>query len=84
MIISPQQWHILWEAVKDDFPQSTEKGVAVIFSLQEVETVCAVKMLLVRLTCNCCGVPHACSYVCAESSTPSCIQKQWQANTLKN
>jgi hypothetical protein len=53
MIIPPQQWHTLWEAVTDDFPQSTEKGLAVIFSLQEVETVCAVKMLLVR-TCNCC------------------------------
>jgi hypothetical protein len=48
MIIAPSQWHVLWEAIKDDFPQSTEKGLAVIFSLQEVETVCAVKMLLVR------------------------------------
>jgi hypothetical protein len=54
MIISPSQWHGLWEAIKDDFVQSTEKGVAVIFSLQEVETVCAVKMLLVR-SANCCS-----------------------------
>jgi hypothetical protein len=53
MIIAPSQWHVLWEAIKDDFPQSTEKGVAVIFSLQEVETVCAVKMLLVRSSVNC-------------------------------
>jgi hypothetical protein len=63
MIIPPSQWHVLWEAVKDDFPQSTEKGVAVIFSLQEVETVCAVKMLLVRTSAHCCRAAcgmHAC------------------------
>jgi hypothetical protein len=48
MIINTQQWHVLWEAITDDFPESTEKGLSVIFSLQEVETVCAVKMLLVR------------------------------------
>ncbi|WIA38046.1 hypothetical protein OEZ86_001416 [Tetradesmus obliquus] len=49
MIISSQQWHVLWEAITDDFPGSTEKGLSVIFSLQEVETVCAVKMLLAGL-----------------------------------
>lgn len=48
MIISSHQWRVLWEAITDDFPGSTEKGLSVIFSLQEVETVCAVKMLLVR------------------------------------
>lgn len=48
MIISSAHWNTLWEAIKEDFPQSSEKGIAVVFSLQEVETVCAVKMLLVR------------------------------------
>lgn len=44
----PDQWHSLWSALEDEMADSTEKGLTVIFSVHEVETVCAVKMLQVR------------------------------------
>lgn len=37
----------MWDQIEDEFADSSEKGLAVIFSQAEVETVCAVKMLQV-------------------------------------
>lgn len=48
MIVGPEDWQQLWDVIDDEFSQSAEKGLAVIFSVQEVETVCAIKMLQVR------------------------------------
>lgn len=50
MIISSTQesWAQLWGAVEDEMQDSSEKGLTIIFSVQEVETVCSVKMMQVR------------------------------------
>lgn len=50
---TPEDWTALWGAIEDEMAESTEKGLTVIFSVQEVETVCAVKMLQVRLPAAC-------------------------------
>lgn len=50
------EWSVVWEAVVEEMAESTEKGVAIVFSVHEVETVCAVKMMQVSR-----GV---CVYVC--------------------
>eukprot|EP00879_Flechtneria_rotunda_P029924 GHRR01032391.1.p1 GENE.GHRR01032391.1~~GHRR01032391.1.p1 ORF type:complete len:242 (+),score=77.02 GHRR01032391.1:1582-2307(+) len=49
MILSSENWTDIWEVVEDELQLSTEKGVAIIHSLHEVETVCAVKMLQLGL-----------------------------------
>jgi hypothetical protein len=50
MIISSTQesWAQLWGAVEDEMQESCEKGLTIIFSVHEVETVCSVKMMQVR------------------------------------
>ena len=45
-----EQWADLWNVIEEEMAESTEKGLTVIFSVQEVETVCAVKMMQVRST----------------------------------
>eukprot|EP00878_Enallax_costatus_P022666 GHUV01024066.1.p1 GENE.GHUV01024066.1~~GHUV01024066.1.p1 ORF type:complete len:210 (+),score=37.94 GHUV01024066.1:575-1204(+) len=45
MIVRPEDWQQLWDVIDDEFSRSAEKGLSVIFSAQEVETVCAMKML---------------------------------------
>jgi hypothetical protein len=45
---TPEDWDNVWGAIEEEMAESTEKGLTVIFSVQEVETVCAVKMLQVR------------------------------------
>lgn len=45
---TPEQWGSVWDAVEQEMADSTEKGLTVIFSVHEVETVCAVKMMQVR------------------------------------
>lgn len=47
MIVGPEDWQQLWDVIEDEFSQSTEKTISVLFSVQEVETVCAVKLLQV-------------------------------------
>jgi hypothetical protein len=49
MIISSTQegWAQLWGAVEDEMQDSCEKGLTIIFSVHEVETVCSVKMMQV-------------------------------------
>eukprot|EP00775_Hariotina_reticulata_P008491 gene8491-8674_t len=49
MIVNPGDWAKLWELVEEDFNASSEKGVSLLFSVQEVETVCALKMLQLAL-----------------------------------
>jgi hypothetical protein len=44
---TPEEWVALWGAIEDEMQDSTEKGLTVIFSVHEVETVCAVKMMQV-------------------------------------
>jgi hypothetical protein len=45
---TPEEWVALWGAIEDEMQDSTEKGLTIIFSVHEVETVCAVKMMQVR------------------------------------
>lgn len=45
---TPEQWGSVWDAVEQEMADSPEKGLTVIFSVHEVETVCAVKMMQVR------------------------------------
>lgn len=47
MIVRPEDWQKLWDVIDDEITSSAEKGLAVVFSVQEVETVCAIRMLQV-------------------------------------
>lgn len=49
MIISSslENYSTVWDAVEEEFGLSSEKGVTIIFSVHEVETVCSVKMMQV-------------------------------------
>jgi hypothetical protein len=55
MIVNPGDWGKLWELVEEDFNASSEKGVSLLFSVQEVETVCALKMLQVSQLASAAG-----------------------------
>lgn len=46
---TPEEWDAIWGAIEDEMQESTEKGITVIFSVHEVETVCAVKMMQVSI-----------------------------------
>lgn len=69
---TPEDWTALWGAIEDEMAESTEKGLTVIFSVQEVETVCAVKMLQVRLPAACPGGCGALRQSAAERSMLPC------------
>lgn len=49
---TPEEWVALWGAIEDEMQDSIEKGLTVIFSVHEVETVCAVKMMQVHSSCE--------------------------------
>jgi hypothetical protein len=74
MIVSPDNWPVLWETIEQEMQDSPERNIAVIFSVHEVETVCAVKMLQVR------GSVAAWCVQCAAASCQCAVEEPaWPA-----
>ena len=71
-----QEWAEVWGAIEDDMQESAEKGLTIFFSVHEVETVCAVKMLQVRphtqsdMHCRKQPTMHPASTTCTATAAP--------------
>ncbi|KAF8055841.1 MOV10L1 [Scenedesmus sp. PABB004] len=49
MILPPEGWSEVWNIILEERQESQERGLAILFSTQEVETVCSLKLLAVAL-----------------------------------
>lgn len=48
MIVSSAQLSDLWDVIRDEIAQSSEKSITVLHSISEVDSACAARLLMVR------------------------------------
>ena len=53
MLVRPEEFRELWEAVKNDTHNSEHKTISIFVSTQDCDSVCTVRALQVGLTLRC-------------------------------